>query len=145
MIDLLNNNGMEGFIFQLLLVGIFAMIRHLLRKLPQASSLVERQFSTASVSSPLGGSGRGRSTGSCMRMSLPDDFVKWASLGFCRGSRFATGFQPLQPKPLDTIMDIERVKSRSAEDIVSIWDDVSLCFLDAIARWDESMSLICAV
>ncbi|EXB88546.1 ATP synthase mitochondrial F1 complex assembly factor 1 [Morus notabilis] len=58
--------------------------------------------------------------------SIPGEFVKWGSLGFFRTSRFATGFTPLQPKPLDSIMDIERVKDRSAEDIASIWDDYHL-------------------
>ncbi|XP_041025239.1 ATP synthase mitochondrial F1 complex assembly factor 1-like [Juglans microcarpa x Juglans regia] len=58
--------------------------------------------------------------------AIPGDFVKWGCLGFFRTSRFATGFAPLQPKPLDSIMDIERVKDRSAEDIASIWDDYHL-------------------
>lgn len=58
--------------------------------------------------------------------AIPGDFVKWGSLGFCRTSSFATGFTPLQRKPLDSIMDIERVKDRSPEDIASIWDDYHL-------------------
>jgi ATP synthase F1 complex assembly factor 1 len=56
--------------------------------------------------------------------AIPGDFVKWASLGFYRTSSFASGFTPLQQKPLDSIMDIERVKDRSPENITSIWDDV---------------------
>lgn len=64
--------------------------------------------------------------------AIPGDFVKWGSLGFFRTSRFATGFAPLQPKPLDSIMDIERVKDRSAEDIASIWDDVMSHILNYI-------------
>ena len=56
---------------------------------------------------------------------IPGDFiVRWGSLGFCRTSSFATGFSPLQHKPLDSIMDIQRVKDRSPEDIASAWDDV---------------------
>lgn len=55
---------------------------------------------------------------------LPCDFRKWGSLGFCRTSRFATGFNPLQLKPLDSIVDIERLKDRDPENITSIWDDV---------------------
>ncbi|GLT68936.1 hypothetical protein SLA2020_411260 [Shorea laevis] len=55
--------------------------------------------------------------------AIPGDFVKWGSLGFYRTLSFATGFTPLQQKPLDSIMDIERVKDRSPEDITSIWDD----------------------
>lgn len=65
-------------------------------------------------------------------IAIPGDFVKWGSLGFFRTSRFATGFAPLLPKPLDSIMDIERVKDRSAEDIASIWDDVMSHILNYI-------------
>lgn len=54
---------------------------------------------------------------------LPCNFLKWGSLGFCRTSRFATGFNPLQLKPLDSIVDIERLKDRDPENITSIWDD----------------------
>ncbi|XP_010266722.1 PREDICTED: ATP synthase mitochondrial F1 complex assembly factor 1 [Nelumbo nucifera] len=57
---------------------------------------------------------------------IPGDFLRWGSLGFCRNSRFATGFIPLQRKPLDSIMDLERAKNRSPEDLVSIWDDYHL-------------------
>ncbi|KAF2303966.1 hypothetical protein GH714_025393 [Hevea brasiliensis] len=56
--------------------------------------------------------------------TIPSHFLKWCSLGFVRTSRFATGFTPLQPKPLDSIMDIERAKGKSPEDLASIWDDV---------------------
>ncbi|WVZ04366.1 hypothetical protein V8G54_025172 [Vigna mungo] len=55
---------------------------------------------------------------------IPCDFQKWASIGFCRTSKFASGFNPLQPKPLDSIVDIQRLKDRYPEDIASIWDDV---------------------
>lgn len=55
--------------------------------------------------------------------AIPGDFLKWGSLGFCRTSRFATGFTPLQPKPLDSIIDIERAKKLSPDDLISIWDD----------------------
>ncbi|KAG1334961.1 hypothetical protein COCNU_03G010800 [Cocos nucifera] len=54
---------------------------------------------------------------------IPGDFLKWATVGSQRGSRFAAGYTPLQPKPLDSIIDIERAKTRSTEDLVSIWDD----------------------
>lgn len=56
--------------------------------------------------------------------AIPCDFLKWSSLGLYRTSRFATGFTPLQPKPLDSIIDIERAKDKSAEDLATIWDDV---------------------
>ena len=55
---------------------------------------------------------------------IPGCFLKWGSLGFCRTSSFASGFTPLKPKPLGSILDIERVKDRSSEDIARIWDDV---------------------
>ncbi|KAG9446111.1 hypothetical protein H6P81_012239 [Aristolochia fimbriata] len=58
--------------------------------------------------------------------SLPSKFISWSSLGPCRGSRFATGFTPLQRKPLDSIIDLERAKFRSPEDLISVWDDFHL-------------------
>lgn len=61
--------------------------------------------------------------------AIPCDFLKWCSLGFFRTSRFATGFTPLQPKPLDSIIDMERAKDRSPEDLASIWDDVMFLLL----------------
>ncbi|RVW38001.1 hypothetical protein CK203_084192 [Vitis vinifera] len=60
------------------------------------------------------------------QQGIPGDFPKWGSLGFCRTLGFASGFTPLQPKPLGSILDIERVKDRSSEDIASIWDDYHL-------------------
>ncbi|KAJ1387553.1 hypothetical protein SESBI_39887 [Sesbania bispinosa] len=54
---------------------------------------------------------------------IPCDFLKWGSLGFCRTSRFATGFNPLQRKSLDSIVDVERLKDRYPDEIASIWDD----------------------
>lgn len=59
-------------------------------------------------------------------MAIPGNFLKWASLGSVRTSRFATGFAPLEPKPIDSIMDVERAKSKSTEELVSIWDDYHL-------------------
>ncbi|XVF87388.1 hypothetical protein PTKIN_Ptkin18bG0116100 [Pterospermum kingtungense] len=58
--------------------------------------------------------------------AIPGDFLRWGSIGFCRTSRFATGFTPLKPKPLDSIMDLDRAKNRSPEDLASIWDDYHL-------------------
>lgn len=60
------------------------------------------------------------------QQSFPGGFLKWGSLGFFRASSFAAGFNPLKAKPLDSIIDVERMKDRSAEDIASAWDDVSL-------------------
>lgn len=59
-------------------------------------------------------------------VAIPGNFLKWASLGSVRTSRFATGFAPLEPKPIDSIMDVERAKSKSTEELVSIWDDYHL-------------------
>ncbi|XP_058752760.1 uncharacterized protein LOC131625937 [Vicia villosa] len=53
----------------------------------------------------------------------PYDFMKWCSFGFRRMSRFASGFNPLREKPLDSIVDIHRLKDRYPDDIASIWDD----------------------
>ncbi|KAL6129674.1 hypothetical protein ACLB2K_073023 [Fragaria x ananassa] len=58
--------------------------------------------------------------------SLPGVLLKWGSLGSVRASSFASGFSPLKPKPLDSIIDIQRVKDRSPEDIASAWDDYHL-------------------
>ncbi|KAM1004791.1 hypothetical protein FF1_004875 [Malus domestica] len=60
------------------------------------------------------------------QQSFPGGFLKWGSLGFLRALSFAAGFNPLKAKPLDSIIDVERVKDRSAEDIASAWDDFHL-------------------
>ncbi|KAM6550491.1 hypothetical protein CsatB_000299 [Cannabis sativa] len=61
-----------------------------------------------------------------LEKAIPGDFAKWGSLGFFRTSKFASGFSPLERKPLDSIMDTSRAKDRSAEEIASIWDDYHL-------------------
>ncbi|KAK6917648.1 ATP11 [Dillenia turbinata] len=58
--------------------------------------------------------------------SIPGYLVRWGSLGFYRTSKFASGFMPLQPKPLDSIIDLERAKHRLPEDLAMIWDDYHL-------------------
>ncbi|KAE9444873.1 hypothetical protein C3L33_23231, partial [Rhododendron williamsianum] len=58
--------------------------------------------------------------------SIPGDLVTWGSLGFCRTSRFAAGFTPLQHKPLNSIINLERTKDRPVEDLIAIWDDYHL-------------------
>ncbi|XP_058095718.1 uncharacterized protein LOC131241094 [Magnolia sinica] len=60
------------------------------------------------------------------RQVLPNDFLKWISVGFSRGSRFATGFTPLQPKSLESMIDVERANSCSPDDLISAWDDYHL-------------------
>jgi ATP synthase mitochondrial F1 complex assembly factor 1 len=42
-------------------------------------------------------------------------------------SQFASGFTPLKPKPLESIIDVERAKGLSPEHLVAAWDDVSPC------------------
>ncbi|KAJ8761119.1 hypothetical protein K2173_000798 [Erythroxylum novogranatense] len=83
-------------------------------------SALKRTFYAHSVSPNLHKIQKGEASG------IPGNFVKWGSLGFFRTSRFATGFNPLEPKPLDSIMDIERAKNKSPEDLASIWDDYHL-------------------
>ncbi|XP_047332093.1 uncharacterized protein LOC124935718 [Impatiens glandulifera] len=61
-----------------------------------------------------------------LKNSLPGDLVRSDFIGFCRTSRFAAGFTPLQHKPLDSIIDIERSKNKSPEELAAIWDDFHL-------------------
>ncbi|XP_009601187.1 uncharacterized protein [Nicotiana tomentosiformis] len=60
------------------------------------------------------------------RNAIPCDFLKWGSLGSIRTSKFASGFSPLKPKPLDSIIDMERAKNKSAEELADVWDDYHL-------------------
>ncbi|KAK3156716.1 hypothetical protein QOZ80_2AG0110910 [Eleusine coracana subsp. coracana] len=41
-------------------------------------------------------------------------------------SKFASGFTPLQRKPLESILDVERAKGLSPENLVAAWDDYHL-------------------
>lgn len=84
-----------------------------------STSLQQRTLATRSVSSTL-------QTLQQQELTIPGRLLKWGSLGFVRTSSFATGFTPLQRKPLDSIMDIERAKDKSPEDLASIWDDYHL-------------------
>ncbi|GKV36800.1 hypothetical protein SLEP1_g44892 [Rubroshorea leprosula] len=98
--------------------SVFSSLRNLLDEAPTSSCLLpKRSLATFSLRYK-----RQNQT----REAIPDDFLKWGSLGFCRTSSFATGFAPLQLKPLETILDIERAKTKSPEDLVSIWDDYHL-------------------
>ncbi|KAI4296856.1 hypothetical protein L6164_036776 [Bauhinia variegata] len=92
-------------------------VKHLIGDDVSACSFLKRSFSTVSA---------GASFKKLQQPEIPNHFLKWGSLGFCRTSRFATGFTPLQPKPLDSILDVERVKDRSPEEIASVWDDYHL-------------------
>ncbi|CAN4084391.1 unnamed protein product [Withania somnifera] len=60
------------------------------------------------------------------RNAIPSDFLKWRSIGSIRTSKFASGFTPLKQKPLDSIIDIERAKNKSVEELADIWDDYHL-------------------
>ncbi|KAL0785612.1 hypothetical protein Bca101_001858 [Brassica carinata] len=82
--------------------------------------MLHRQIFTARSSSPQ------RNPRSKLSEALPGNHIKWASLDSVRTSRFASGFTPLQPKPLDSIMDLERAKTKSPEELTSIWDDYHL-------------------
>lgn len=70
--------------------------------------------------------------------AIPGELSKWNSLGRFRTYSFASGFTPLQRKPLDSIMDLDRVKDRSAEDLASAWDDVIPL---SLSRFWKSLSL----
>ncbi|KAK1321699.1 hypothetical protein QJS10_CPA03g00106 [Acorus calamus] len=94
---------------------ITSRARSLIRPLPIFSSSQEAPFGG---SSPLLNH---------RSQDIPHDFLRWVSRGSSRGlSRFASGFTPLKPKPLDSIIDVKRVMTRSPEDLVSIWDDYHL-------------------
>ncbi|XAR66533.1 hypothetical protein NMG60_11012804 [Bertholletia excelsa] len=93
-------------------------------------SMVETRLGNASYSSFIHKQSFGNSSLQgqlkCQQHSIPGDFLKWGSLGFIRNSRFASGFTPLQPKTLDSIVDIERAKNLSPKDLAAIWDDIHL-------------------
>ncbi|KMT00226.1 hypothetical protein BVRB_1g020390 [Beta vulgaris subsp. vulgaris] len=58
--------------------------------------------------------------------ATPGDFLKWGLLGFVRTSKFASGFSPLEVKPLNSIMDVQRAQFKSPEELASVWDDFHL-------------------
>ncbi|CAN4118653.1 unnamed protein product [Withania somnifera] len=60
------------------------------------------------------------------RNVIPGNFLKWCSLGSIRTSKFASGFTSLKQKPLDSIIDMERAKHKSAEELADNWDDYHL-------------------
>ncbi|XP_063949595.1 uncharacterized protein LOC108223385 [Daucus carota subsp. sativus] len=41
------------------------------------------------------------------------DFMKWGSLGSCRRSSFASGYEPLKEEPLGSIIDIRKAVLQS--------------------------------
>lgn len=58
--------------------------------------------------------------------AIPGDFMKWSALGFYRTSKFAAGFTPLQRKALGSIIDMDRAKDKTPEELADIWDDYHL-------------------
>lgn len=58
------------------------------------------------------------------KIPVHSNLLKWGSLGFCKNLSFATGFAPLKEKPLETIIDVERAKAKSPDELADIWDDV---------------------
>ncbi|XP_062188491.1 uncharacterized protein LOC133891762 isoform X2 [Phragmites australis] len=54
------------------------------------------------------------------------DLVRWPPQQRRGYSQFASGFTPLQPKPLESILDVERAKGLSPEHLVAAWDDYHL-------------------
>ncbi|PKI72742.1 hypothetical protein CRG98_006827, partial [Punica granatum] len=99
-----------------LAASLEALVNHSPRPLPSPSGSIAPKCYLPAVSSQIR-----------KPQAVPGDLLKWSSIGSCRGySRFATGFTPLQPKPLDSIVDVERLRNRSAEDIASAWDDYHL-------------------
>lgn len=60
------------------------------------------------------------------KIACPSNYIKWGSLGFCRTLSFANGFTPLKAKPLEEIIDIQRAKNKSPEELADIWDDFHL-------------------
>ncbi|KAD7117888.1 hypothetical protein E3N88_05156 [Mikania micrantha] len=60
---------------------------------------------------------------------ISGDFFKPVSHGSHMFSSFASGFSPLKHKPLESLIDTERAKHQTPEDLAAIWDDVSYCNL----------------
>ncbi|KAF5764905.1 hypothetical protein HanRHA438_Chr15g0709741 [Helianthus annuus] len=54
------------------------------------------------------------------------DILKSVSHGSHTFSSFASGFSPLKHKPLESLIDIERAKHQTPEDLAQIWDDFHL-------------------
>lgn len=79
-----------------------------------SSSVVTKHFRTIAALQ--------RKSENTRKISIPSNF----SIGFYRALSFATGFSPLKAKPLESILDVDRAKNKSPEELADIWDDV--CF-----------------
>uniref|UniRef100_A0A0D9VF98 ATP synthase mitochondrial F1 complex assembly factor 1 n=1 Tax=Leersia perrieri TaxID=77586 RepID=A0A0D9VF98_9ORYZ len=54
------------------------------------------------------------------------DLSRWAAPPRRGYSQFSSGFSPLKRKPLGSILDVERAKGLSPEQLVAAWDDYHL-------------------
>ncbi|RZC46627.1 hypothetical protein C5167_039576 [Papaver somniferum] len=88
-----------------------------------SSSLGRHSYNTFSLQSYV----QTPDTQENLKKMIPGNNMKWGSLGPSRDySNFASGFTPLQQKTLSSILDIERAKNFSPEDLADIWDDYHL-------------------
>ncbi|CAK9142878.1 unnamed protein product [Ilex paraguariensis] len=90
------------------------------------SSVGNASFYSFAPNQPFTASSWRRNFRKLQEHCIPAGFLNCGLLGFYRTSSFATGFTPLQPKPLDSIIDIERAKNKSPEDLSAVWDDYHL-------------------
>uniref|UniRef100_A0A5B6YNH4 ATP synthase mitochondrial F1 complex assembly factor 1 n=1 Tax=Davidia involucrata TaxID=16924 RepID=A0A5B6YNH4_DAVIN len=97
--------------------NVLSSVATLFGRASYSSFLPKQSFTMSSLQSKLQ---------NMQQHAIPGDLLKWGSLGFYRTSKFANGFTPLQRKPLDSIIDVERAKNRSPEDLAAIWDDYHL-------------------
>ncbi|KAK6124365.1 hypothetical protein DH2020_041858 [Rehmannia glutinosa] len=96
----------------------FSSVGSLCRNASCSSIVTKNYFSTISALQ--------RQFESTQKVAVPSNLLKWGSLGFCRTLSFATGFAPLQRKPLESILDVDRAKNKSPEELADIWDDYHL-------------------
>ncbi|XP_076957060.1 uncharacterized protein LOC143632412 [Bidens hawaiensis] len=61
--------------------------------------------------------------GSTIGHRVSGDFLKSVPHGSHTFSNFASGFSPLKHKPLESLIDIERAKHQTPEDLAKIWED----------------------
>ncbi|XP_066321650.1 uncharacterized protein [Miscanthus floridulus] len=98
------------------------MQRISLRFLRSAASTTSSSLRSLAV--PRGGWSARPALQPPVRTAAPADLTRWPPQ---RGySQFASGFTPLKPKPLGSILDIERAKGLSPEHLVAAWDDYHL-------------------
>ncbi|KAL7591836.1 uncharacterized protein LOC111892055 [Lactuca sativa] len=86
-----------------------------------ATRLSRRALSSAECRSSFFTISVGRESG--IKHSIPGDFHKGVSIPTHSFSSFASGFTPLKHKPLESLIDVERAKLQTPEDLASIWDD----------------------